>query len=120
MRPQKSFFGDNDFLDNDELLLACPQSFMNLSGGPVQKLVHKYNISIDDLIVAHDDLDILPGNIRVKRGGGNAGHNGLKSIDAKLSTKDYVRVRVGIGRPPGRMPVSDYVLAKPKGQDLTD
>ncbi|MCD8316886.1 MAG: aminoacyl-tRNA hydrolase [Eggerthellaceae bacterium] len=98
----------------NDILLAKPQSFMNASGGPIRSLINSYGISADDLIVIHDDLDIEPGHIRVKFGGGLAGHNGLKSIFDKLGTKDWYRVRIGIGRPPGRMPVIDYVLSAPK------
>ncbi|MDO5329714.1 MAG: aminoacyl-tRNA hydrolase [Coriobacteriia bacterium] len=100
----------------DDILLVKPQAFMNLSGGPVKNITEKYEI--DDLIVVHDDIDIASGNVRVKRGGGNAGHNGLKSIDNKLGSKDYIRVRVGIDSPPGRMPLVDYVLGVPKDDDF--
>ena len=101
-----------------EYILVKPQSFMNLSGSPVKNILDKYEI--DELIVVHDDMDILGGNIRIKRGGGNAGHNGLKSIDQKLGTNDYIRVRVGIDHAPGRMPFADYVLASPKGKAKED
>lgn len=101
-------------LGGEEVILAKPQSFMNLSGGPVSKLMKEYGVGPDSTIVIHDDLDLMPGTIRVKQGGGHAGHNGLKSIVAKTGTKDFIRVRVGIGRPPGRMPVIDFVLQAPK------
>lgn len=100
-----------------EVLLAKPQSFMNLSGGPVARICKEYDISPDRLIVVHDELDIPPGSVRVKQGGGHAGHNGLRSLIGKLQTRDFLRVRVGIGRPPGRMPVSDFVLQVPRGKD---
>lgn len=103
-----------------DVILAKPQSFMNRSGGPVQKLVKKYGIPSDHLIVIHDELDLPPGSIRVKFGGGLAGHNGLRSINEKLSSPDWFRIRVGIGRPPGRMPVTDWVLTKPKGDAARD
>lgn len=105
---------------DDELLLAKPQSFMNTSGGPVSKLAAKYKIAPEDVLVIHDDLDIEPGTIRVKVGGGHGGHNGLKSIHAKLGSEAYTRVRVGIGRPPGRKPVADYVLQTPKGDSAQE
>ena len=76
-------------------------------------------MSPDCLVVIHDELDIDPGTIRVKFGGGHAGHNGLRSICDKLGTRDWFRVRCGIGRPPGRMPVADYVLSLPK-KDAAD
>lgn len=97
-----------------DVVLAKPQSYMNTSGGPVKQLCAAYGIAPDHLIVIHDELDIDPGTIRVKFGGGHAGHNGLRSICDKLGTRDWFRVRIGIGRPPGRMPVADYVLSLPK------
>lgn len=104
--------------EREEVILAKPQSFMNLSGGPVSKLCKEYGATPDELIVIHDELDISPESIRVKKGGGHAGHNGLRSIIDKLGSRDFLRVRVGIGRPPGRMPVTDYVLSKPRKDDL--
>lgn len=103
-----------------DVVLAKPQSFMNVSGGPVKQLCNAYGVSPDHLIVVHDDLDIEPGRIRVKMGGGSAGHNGLKSITDKLQTPDYFRVRVGIGRPPGRMSAADFVLAPIRKDALDD
>lgn len=100
----------------EDLILAKPQSFMNTSGGPVKQLCSAYGITPDHLIVIHDELDISAGTIRVKFGGGHAGHNGLRSICDKLATRDWYRVRVGIGRPPGRMGVADYVLSRPTRQ----
>lgn len=108
------------FLFNEEILLVKPQSFMNVSGSPVKNLVKKYNLNIDDLIIVHDDMDISSTNIRIKRGGGNAGHNGLKSIDAKLGSNNYIRLRVGIDKAPGKMPHADYVLGIPKGRLALD
>lgn len=103
-----------------DLVLAKPQSFMNTSGGPVKQLMGAYGVSPDHLIVIHDELDIDPGTIRVKFGGGHAGHNGLRSICDKLGTRDWFRVRIGIGRPPGRMNVADYVLSLPKKEAKDD
>ena len=102
----------------EELLLAKPQSFMNVSGGPVSKLTALYKIAPEEILVIHDDMDLEPGTIRVKVGGGHGGHNGLKSIHAKLQSNAYMRVRVGTGHPPGRKPVTDYVLQAPKGTEL--
>lgn len=107
-------------IGGEDVLLAKPQSFMNTSGGPVKKLMDAYGVRPDHLIVVHDDLDIQPASIRVKLGGGLAGHNGLKSIADKLGTRDWYRVRVGIGRPPGRMPVVDFVLTRPRKDDAED
>ena len=102
-----------------DVVLAKPQSYMNTSGGPVKQLMNAYGVSPDHLVIIHDELDINPGTIRVKFGGGHAGHNGLRSICDKLGTRDWFRVRCGIGRPPGRMPVADYVLSLPK-KDAAD
>ena len=96
------------------LVLAEPLSFMNESGGPVKALMGFYGIEPDQLVVVHDELDIPFGAIRVKSGGGDNGHNGLKSIRKALGTGDFFRVRVGIDRPPGRQDPADYVL-KPFG-----
>ncbi len=98
------------------MILAKPQSFMNVSGRPVKQLLNVYDVSSDHLIIIHDELDIACGTIRVKFGGGHAGHNGLRSICDKLNTCDWYRVRIGIGRPPGRMNVADYVLSLPRGE----
>jgi PTH1 family peptidyl-tRNA hydrolase len=90
--------------------LAKPQSFMNLSGGPVASLRTFYKIPPERIVVIHDELDLPFGAIRLKQGGGDNGHNGLRSVTAALGTRDYLRVRVGIGRPPGRMDPADFVL----------
>ncbi|MDN5796761.1 MAG: aminoacyl-tRNA hydrolase [Intrasporangium sp.] len=91
-------------------VVAVPSSYMNESGGPVSALLRFYSVDLGRLIVVHDELDIPAGTIRLKRGGGEGGHNGLRSVSKSLGTKDYLRVRVGIGRPPGRMDAADYVL----------
>lgn len=89
------------------VVLAKSTGYMNVSGRPVSALASFYGIGPEDLVVVHDELDIPFDTLRLKRGGGEGGHNGLKSITASLGTKDYARVRVGIGRPPGRMDVAD-------------
>ena len=104
----------------EDYVLAKPQSFMNTSGGPVKNLCTQYKLTPADIVVIHDELDIDPGTIRVKFGGGLAGHNGLKSIAEKLQTKDWLRVRIGIGRPLGRMSVVDWVLGVPKKEAWDD
>jgi PTH1 family peptidyl-tRNA hydrolase len=91
-------------------VLAVPASYMNESGGPVSALARFYSVPPERLVVVHDELDLDPGTIRLKRGGGEGGHNGLRSVSSALGTRDYLRVRVGIGRPPGRMDPADYVL----------
>jgi peptidyl-tRNA hydrolase, PTH1 family len=90
--------------------LARPRSFMNLSGKPVAALTAFYKVPPDRLVVVHDELDIGFGTLRLKLGGGDNGHNGLRSVSAALGTRDYYRVRFGIGRPPGRMDPAAYVL----------
>jgi PTH1 family peptidyl-tRNA hydrolase len=97
-------------LPGPRAVLAVPSSYMNESGGPVSALLRFYSIEPERLIVVHDELDLPPGTVRLKRGGGEGGHNGLRSISKSIGTKEYLRVRVGIGRPPGRMDPADYVL----------
>jgi PTH1 family peptidyl-tRNA hydrolase len=92
------------------LVLAVPTTYMNESGPPVSSLMRYYSTDLDHLVVVHDELDIPAGDIRVKRGGGEGGHNGLRSLSTSLGSKHYFRVRVGIGRPPGRMDPADFVL----------
>jgi PTH1 family peptidyl-tRNA hydrolase len=91
-------------------VVAVPASYMNESGGPVKALLKFFSVEPGRLVVIHDELDIPAGAIRLKQGGGEGGHNGLRSISSALGTKDYLRVRVGIGRPPGRMDPADFVL----------
>ena len=92
------------------VVLAAPTSYMNVSGGPVSSLAQYYDVEPARLVVVHDELDIPFAEVRLKQGGGEGGHNGLRSISAALGTKDYLRVRVGVGRPPGRMDAADHVL----------
>jgi PTH1 family peptidyl-tRNA hydrolase len=92
------------------VVLARPTSYMNESGGPVRGLLDYHSIPATDLVVLHDELDIPFASVRLKRGGGEGGHNGLRSITRSTGTKDYLRVRVGIGRPPGRQDPADFVL----------
>jgi PTH1 family peptidyl-tRNA hydrolase len=91
-------------------VLGRPRSYMNESGGPVSTLLSFYKADPGRLIVVHDEVDIPYGDMRVKFGGGDNGHNGLKSLRKSLGTGDYYRVRVGVGRPPGRQQTADYVL----------
>ncbi len=92
------------------VILAKPQTYMNLSGASVQGLLHFYKIPVEDLLVAHDDLDLPLGAIRIRPGGGPGGQRGMASTIEQLGTKDFPRLRLGIGRPPGRMDPKDYVL----------
>jgi PTH1 family peptidyl-tRNA hydrolase len=95
---------------SDRAIIARPMTYMNESGGPVAGLLSFYKVPVQNLIVIHDDLDIAFAEVRLKLGGGEGGHNGLRSITKSVGTRDYLRVRVGIGRPPGRMDAADYVL----------
>ncbi|HXR43958.1 MAG TPA: aminoacyl-tRNA hydrolase, partial [Pseudolysinimonas sp.] len=94
-----------------KLVLAKPNSFMNLSGRPVAQLLRFYSLEPDRLIVLHDELDLPFDTLRLKFGGGHGGHNGLRDIMAATGTGDFTRVRIGIGRPPGRQDPADYVLS---------
>ena len=98
-------------------VLAKPLSFMNLSGGPTASLLKYYKLDASRLIVVHDELDIPFDTLRLKLGGGNGGHNGIRDISAALGSPDYIRVRVGIGRPPGRMDAAAFVLQNFSGAE---
>lgn len=100
--------------------VAVPRTYMNVSGGPVSGLVKYFSVPPTELIVVHDELDLDFGVVRLKRGGGEGGHNGLRSISRSLGTKDYLRVRFGIGRPPGRQDPADYVLKRFSGAENTE
>jgi PTH1 family peptidyl-tRNA hydrolase len=97
-------------LEGPRLVLAKPNSFMNLSGGPVASLLNFYKIEPAKLIVVHDELDIPFDKLKIKFGGGHGGHNGIRDIISAIGTGDFTRVRVGIGRPPGRQSAADFVL----------
>ena len=109
-------------VDDRRVLLGVPTTYMNESGLAVAPLVRRAGIDADDpgpdgvstrLVIVHDELDLPPGRVKLKSGGGNAGHNGLKSIEQHLHTNGYLRVRIGIGKPPGRQPGADFVLKRP-------
>ena len=102
-----------------KLILAKPQTYMNLSGQSVQGLAHFYKIPLTNLMVLSDDLDIPFGTIRIRASGGPGGQRGMASIIEHLSTKDFPRLRLGIGRPPGRMQPADYVLQDFSRDDLS-
>ena len=103
-----------------KLILAKPQSYMNTSGGPVSKLAAEYNIKPDEILIVHDEMDLPLGTVRVKVAGGHGGHNGLRSIHAKLACGDYVRVRIGTGHPTDNGSVTKHVLSAPKGKDAQE
>jgi PTH1 family peptidyl-tRNA hydrolase len=93
------------------VVLARPRCYMNESGGPVKALATFYMLEPEQIIVVHDEIDIPFGTLRVKLGGGDNGHNGLRSVRSALGTGDFYRVRAGVGRPPGRQEVADFVLS---------
>ncbi len=103
-------------VDGRLMALAFPQTFVNLSGESVARLVRRYGIEDDlhRLAVVHDELDLPSGRVKIKEGGGTAGHNGLESIRSHLRSGAFLRVRVGIGKPPGRQDGADYVLRRPR------
>jgi PTH1 family peptidyl-tRNA hydrolase len=121
-RPHKGSQADvaDGRLAGTRVVLAKPRSYMNLSGGPVSAVLRYYGGSAASLIVVHDDLDLGFGTIRLKRGGGEGGHNGLRSISQSLGSKDYLRARFGIGRPPGRMDPADFVLRRFSAAERTE
>ncbi len=108
-------------LGDDRVVVAFPQTFMNESGRSVQLLTRRHGVDdLERLVVVHDELDLPTGRVKLKSGGGLAGHNGLKSIEAHLGTRDFRRIRIGVGKPPGRMTGADYVLRRPSKADQAD
>jgi PTH1 family peptidyl-tRNA hydrolase len=105
-------------LDGKKLLLAKPQTYMNLSGTSALGLLHFYKLPIENFLVAHDDLDLPFGSIRIRPGGGPGGQKGVEDIINRLGTQDYARLRIGIDRPPGRMDPANYVLQDFPARDL--
>lgn len=104
--------------EGNKLILAKPQTYMNLSGQSIQGLARFYKVPLENMIVAHDDLDLPFGTLRVRPGGGPGGQKGVASTIQRLGTKDFRRLRIGIGRPPGRMDPADYVLQNFAQADL--
>ena len=109
---QKGGFGGGP-----KLVLLKPLTYMNLSGAPVVSLAQFFKVPVSNVIAVHDELDVPFGQVRAKRGGGEGGHNGLRSMSKSLSSKEYARVRFGIGRPPGRQDPADYVLSDFSGAE---
>ena len=111
-------------VDGRRVVLAFPQTFMNKSGEAVRALVRRWSIAehLDRLVIIHDELDLPPGRIKVKHGGGLAGHNGLSSIRSHLRTAEFTRIRIGVGKPPNPGAGADYVLKRPgrADRDLLD
>ncbi len=108
-------------LGERRVVVAFPQTFMNESGRSVQLLVRRHGVDDPErLIVVHDELDLPTGRVKLKTGGGLAGHNGLRSIVAHLGTRDFRRIRIGVGRPPGRAQGADHVLRRPTRADRVE
>ena len=107
-------------LAGQRVVLAKPKCYMNESGGPVASLRDFFKVPAERIVVVHDELDIPFDTLRLKRGGGDNGHNGLRSLTKSLGTKDYLRTRVGIGRPPGRQDPADFVLKDFSGTEKKD
>jgi PTH1 family peptidyl-tRNA hydrolase len=115
-----SLVAEVKIIGGPKLILAKPLSFMNLSGGPTSSLMSFYKIDPENLIVAHDELDIPPATFRLKLGGGHGGHNGLRDIISAIDSKDFMRVRLGIGRPPGSLDAADFVLKNFSASESTE
>jgi peptidyl-tRNA hydrolase, PTH1 family len=96
----------------EKVVLAAPLSFMNESGGPVSATLRHMKAEVSDLLVIHDDIDLDFGRLRVQVGGGSGGHNGIRSLEKSLGTRDFSRLKVGVGRPPGRQDPADFVLRR--------
>jgi PTH1 family peptidyl-tRNA hydrolase len=105
---------------SQRVVLARPTSYVNESGGPVSLLARWYKTPLERIIVVHDEIDLAAGKLQVRRGGGTAGHNGLKDIVKALGSPDFLRVRIGVGRPPGRKDPADYVLEPVGRRDAED
>ena len=112
---KKSF--DGKLYKCGDVLLLKPTTFMNLSGKSVQSVANFYKIDLDDILVVHDDIDLPFGALKIKKGGGNGGHNGLKSIDSMIG-KEYNRLRLGVDKPPKKEMVASYVLGKFSSKEL--
>ena len=104
-------------LHGDDVWLIKPQSYMNMSGGPVRAMLDYYRLKVGDLLVAHDEIDLKAGTARLKCGGGHGGHNGLRDIISHLGTKDFQRLRIGVDHPGSKDLVVDYVLKRPDQKD---
>ena len=104
------------------MVMAFPQTFVNLSGESVGRLVRRHGVAdeLSRLVVVHDEMDLPPARVKIKEGGGTAGHNGLESLRNHLHSGAFLRVRIGIGKPPGRMEGADYVLRRPSKADQVD
>lgn len=115
LRPEKKYSGlyGKGLIGNELVHLLIPTTFMNLSGQAVAPLANFFRISVDNILIAHDELDMLPGSVKIKQGGGHGGHNGLKDIIARMANnRDFYRLRIGIGHPGHREKVTSHVLGR--------
>jgi len=115
LRPEKKYSGlyGKGLIGNELVHLLIPTTFMNLSGQAVAPLANFFRINVDNILIAHDELDMLPGSVKIKQGGGHGGHNGLKDIIARMANnRDFYRLRIGIGHPGHRDKVTGHVLGK--------
>ena len=119
--PERSYHGlvARTSVHGQSVWLLQPQTFMNLSGKSVASLARFFKIQPEEILVAHDELDISPGQVKLKRGGSHAGHNGLRDIHAQLGSPDYWRLRIGIGHPGVKAEVANWVLKKPSPDQRT-
>lgn len=101
----------------EQIRIAIPTTYMNDSGVAVQAIANFYKITIEEVLIVHDDIDLQPGDIRLKKGGGHGGHNGLRSINSHLGSADYSRLRIGVGHPGEKSLVVDYVLHQPRREE---
>lgn len=104
-------------LGSEQIIIIRPQTYMNLSGLAVASITGFYKLDTADMIVVHDDLDLPVGRIRLRKGGSAGGHNGIKSIIERIGSDEFIRVKIGIGRPPMNIPVVDYVLQRSQPED---
>ncbi len=107
-------------INGEKVILVKPITFMNLSGEAVRPLMDYYNVDLEDLVVIYDDLDLPAGKVRLREKGGHGGHNGIRSLIAHLGTKEFKRIRLGIGRPVSQQPVVDYVLQRFHKEEVPD
>tara|TARA_Y100000588_G_scaffold109333_1_gene119838 strand:+ start:8027 stop:8635 length:609 start_codon:yes stop_codon:yes gene_type:complete len=120
-RPETRFFGDlaDTRVGQQRVRFLKPATFMNECGGAVASVCSYFDIPAEAVLVVHDDLDLPPGTVRVKQGGGHGGHNGLRDIFSKLGSREFIRLRIGIGHPGNSDDVTDWVLRKPSSEDKT-
>ena len=119
--PRSRFLAETyeTIIGGNKILLLKPSTFMNESGKAVYQAANFYKVPSEKIIIFHDEIDLIAGKIKLKRGGGHAGHNGLRSVSDHLRTRDYLRVRIGVGRPPEGHSGADHVLRRPDREEAT-